>query len=359
MSAILITGADGHLGRAVTEDLLARTENRVILFCRAADREERARKLSTLGSLAENPRCRAVFGDLSASDPFARVRRGDVSHVVHAAAATDFGIDRELAERVNVEGTRRVVEFARRCPKLERLVFLSSLYVAGLRDGLVDEVFFDGSAEFANHYEWSKWQAEEILRSESDLPWRIVRVGTILCDDESGRVSQQNVIHNTLKLLYYGLLSVVPGNSDTRVYLTTTRIAVDAILRGLFDPELTAITHVTAPGDQAVKLGDLLDRVYDAFMRDDRFARHGILKPLFCDEESFETLADSIDSFGGAMAQSLESIRPFAPQLFSDKDIRVNAIPERLDINALIDATCEHLTATRWGRTTEENRLCA
>ena len=359
MNSILITGADGHLGRAVAEDLLSRTEDRLILFCRAADRNERAMKLSKLGDIAENSRCGVVFGDLAARDPFARIRRSDVRYVVHAGAATDFGIDRDLAERVNVEGTRSVVEFARRCPNLERFVFLSSLYAAGLRDGVVDESFFDDSAVFANHYERSKWQAEDILRTDGDLPWRIVRVGTILCDDNSGRVSQQNVIHNTLRLLYYGLLSVVPGKADTRVYLTTTGIAVEAIRRSLLERDQAPISHVTTPGDRAVSLGDLLDRVYDAFMRDEKFARHGILKPLFCDEKSFETLADSIDSFGGAMAQSLESIRPFAAQLYSDKDIRVSADVGQFDANELIDASCEYLTATRWGRATEEGRLCA
>ena len=144
MNSILITGADGHLGRAIAADLLEQTESSLTLFCRADNADERARKLAALGALAEDPRCRVAFGDLGSPDPFAGIRRGDLSHIVHAGAATDFGIDRDTAEQVNVEGTRRVVEFARRCPKLERLVFLSSLYAAGLRDGIVDEVFFDG-----------------------------------------------------------------------------------------------------------------------------------------------------------------------------------------------------------------------
>ncbi len=359
MTSILITGGDGHLGRAIAADLLKRTDHDLILFCRAADQEIRARKLIVLGALAESPRCRIVFGDLAARDPFAGIVRDDIRYIVHAGAATDFGIHRALAERVNVEGTRRAVEFARACPRLERFVFLSSLYAAGLREGVVDEVLFEGSARFANHYEWSKWQGEEILRAEAGVPWRIVRVGTILCDDGSGRVSQQNVIHNTLRLLYYGLLSVVPGKPDTRVYLTTTRIAVDSIRRSLLDAERKTVEHVSNTGDDAVTLGALLDRVYDAFMEDDRFARHGILKPLFCDAAAFETLADGIDSFGGAMAQSLESIRPFAPQLYSDKDIRVGRGPEQFDVNGLIDATCAYLTTTRWGKTAEEGRLCA
>ena len=359
MSSILITGADGHLGRAIADDLLRHSTDDLILFCRAADRAARARKLSILGELAENARCRVVFGDLAAREPFAGVRRSDVRCVVHAGAATDFGIDRDTAERVNVEGAQRAAEFARRCPRLERFVFLSSLYVAGLREGDIEEDFLDDSAQFANHYEWSKWEAEEILKGNSDIPWRIVRVGTILCDDDSGRVSQQNVIHNTLRLLYYGLLSVVPGEADTRVYLTTTDLAVKGIRASLFDDEPSKIRHITTPGEDAVSLGVLLDRVYDAFMRDERFARFRILKPLFCDRESFETLAESIDSFGGAMAQSLESIRPFASQLYSDKNICVSRGADGFDVMRLIDATCDYLTATRWGRQKEEGRLCA
>ena len=122
------------------------------------------------------------------------------------------------------------------------------------------------------------------------------------------------------------------------------------------------VLNVTSPGNVSLSLGDLLDRVYDAFMRDERFAKHGVLKPLFCDWESFETLAQSIDSFGGAMSQSLQSIFPFARQLFSDKDIQVSTqdvCGSTADIGSLVDATCDYLTATRWGRETEEGRQCA
>lgn len=359
MTSTLITGADGHLGRATATKLIRTSEDRLILFCRAVDRRERARKLLRLGTLAENPRCQVVFGDLAAEDPFAAVRKNDIRYIVHAGAVTDFGIARDHAERVNVNGTRRAVEFAGRCPELQRFVFLSSLYSAGLRNGPIEETFLDEPAEFANHYEWSKWQAEDILRASELLPSCTLRIGTILCDDDSGTVSQQNVVHNTLRLLYYGLLSVVPGEAKTRVYLTTTRIAVERICRSLTEPSLAPVLNVATAGTQAIPLGSLLDIVYEAFMRDERFARHGILKPLFCDQASFETLADSIDVFGGAMAQSLESIRPFAPQLYSDKDVRVSGDIQCFDVAAALIASCEHLIATRWGLNQVEGRLCA
>ncbi len=362
MSLIVITGADGHLGQALATDLLDRTESRLALFCRGDDEPARARKLTRLGRLAGNPRCQVIFGDLDSLEPMAELAREDIRYVVHCAAATDFGVVRELAQRVNVDGTQRVVDFARACPNLERFVFPGSLYAAGLREGSVSEEFLEEPAEFANHYEWSKWEAERILQAADDLPWQIYRVGTILCDDISGRVSQFNVIHNTLSLLYYGLLSVVPGAADTRVYITTTDSTVATIVQQMHDGEDRRILNVTNPGDLSLSLRDLLDRVYDAFMRDERFAKHGVLKPLFCDWESFETLAQSIDSFGGAMAQSLKSIFPFARQLFSDKDVQVSTqdvYGSTADVGDLIDATCDYLTATRWGRETGEGRQCA
>ena len=362
MSSILITGADGHLGTAVSNRLLSETSDRLILFCRAGDQESRSRKVAMLGRLAENPRCSVVFGDLDSTAPFVSVPPGDISYIVHCAAATDFGIELDVARRVNVDGTLRMLDFARRCPELERFVYLSTLYVAGLRQGSVDERFFDDSAGFANHYEWSKWQAERSLETADDIPWQIFRIGTLLCDDDSGHVSQFNVVHNTLRLLYYGLLSVVPGEPGTRLYVTTTAAAVDTIRRQMTSGEVQRIYNVACSGQHAPTLGQVLDRVFHAFMRDPAFAKHGILKPLFCDRESFDTLVHSIDQFGGAMAQSLQSIAPFAPQLFSDKDVTVDttAISDpSTGIGALIDATCSFLTENRWGKDKPEGRRCA
>ncbi len=363
MSVTMITGADGHVGRSLARWLLDNTDDELLLHVRAGNEAQCDIKRVALGGLANNARCRVVGSDLRRNKPFENISRAGVRSIVHCAAVTDFGVSRERAREVNVEGTARLVEFAASCPNLERLVFLSSLYAAGLRDGVLSEGPFQKPDRFANHYEWSKWRCEAMLQAREDVPWQVHRVATLLADNECGAVRQQNVIHNTLRLFYYGLLSVLPGVPDTRVYMTTTSIAVDTIGRLMRSGADHAYYNISDNSDSALSLGEFCDKAYDAFMRSPAFARHGILKPRFCDQASFDTLVSSVDQFGGTLAQALTSVKPFAPQLFSDKRVDNSvaaAVMPEFDGPAIVERVCEQLVADGWNsRRRQESRRCA
>lgn len=355
MSVTLITGADGHVGNAVARWLLDHGENDLALFVRADSDAECAEKKEQLGDLANHKRCTVVCGNLRSSNPFADIAADTIVDIVHSAAVTNFAVERDTAEAVNVEGTRKLLDFAATCPDLRRFGLVSSLYAVGLRSGSVDEEKLDNSAPFANHYEWSKWNAESLLFEYSDIPWQIYRVSTIIGEDEDGVVVQQNVIHNTLRLLYYGLLSVIPGQADTRVYTVTSKFAASAIGRLFLEANDNEVFHLSDSGDDAITLKAMTDLVYEVFMEEPRFAKQRILKPLFCDQESFDTLVEGTSLFGGAVAQALDSVAPFAPQLYSDKDVRTTRTTAALgglkttDSRKLLRAVSEYLVETRWG----------
>lgn len=354
MSVTLITGADGHIGQALTKWLLANSDDQILLFVRAKGREK-AIKEGRLRTLAANPRCRLVYGDLVDDTPFSTISTNNVTGILHCAAQTAFSVDRHRANAVNIAGTDKLIKFAQRCRKLQRLGFASSLYTAGLRDGKIFEYPLDNSAPFANYYEWSKYRAEQSLYSQPDIPWQIYRIATILADDESGVVSQQNVIHNTLRLFYYGLLSVFPGLPNTRVYTTTTRFVAEAIGQLFNNGDTQAIYHLSDSGEQAITLGTLVETVYQTFLTDTVFANQRILKPLFCDQRSFETLVNGFGQFDSPVSQAMNSVSPFAPQLFSDKDVRrdnAEKILESLNPHCpigLVKAATKYVVETRWG----------
>lgn len=355
MSVTLITGADGHVGTALARWLLKHGGSDLLLYVRADRDEERLAKHEKLGYLAGDARCRVIYGDLRDTEPFSDIDTDQITDILHCAAVTNFGVDRDTARAVNVEGTDKLVSFADSCPQLRRFGLVSSLYAVGLRSGAVAEAACDDSVPFANHYEWSKWNAEALLHNRQDLPWQIYRVATILGEDASGVVVQQNVIHNTLRLLYYGLLSVIPGNPDTRVYMVTTEYVANAIGQLFLDAADRQTFHISDAGSDAMTLGAIVDAVHESFQRDPKFARQRILKPLFCDQESFETLVQGIGQFGGAVSQALDSVAPFAPQLYSDKDVQNSRSMEALsgmhapDSEKLLSAVSEYLVNTRWG----------
>jgi nucleoside-diphosphate-sugar epimerase len=302
-------------------------------------------------------------GDLADADPFAAVtaeQRGGITHIVHSGAVTRFDVDRETARAVNVDGTEKVLAFARSCPRLESFGLVSTVYSTGLRDGPVDERLYDDEAGFANDYEWSKWEAEQLVAGAGDdLPWRILRVATVIADDDSGRVSQYNAFHETLKLWFHGLLPLVPGDGATPLYLVTGELVAGAIVT-LMDPRTAGgVYHVAHGAADSLTLGNALDVVGESFEAVDAFRRRRVLRPLLGDRETFELLASGVDTFGGGLVrQSLQSVVPFARQLFVAKQLSNDRLREALgkayqpptDPAELVRRTCDSLVATKWGR---------
>jgi len=363
--AILITGADGYLGSMVARVLLDRSDDQLILWVRSSGTAEFERKTETLKAnlkLRPDEEKRLCFktGDLTSEGCFDAIDAGTVGSIVHSAAVTRFNVDAETAQSVNVQGTRRVIDFAKKCRGLARLCQVSSVYASGMRAGLVAEQPASEEYGFANHYEQSKWAAEQaIVHGGTDLPWSIVRVATIFADDASGHVTQHNAVHNTLKLLYYGLMSVVPGDTATPLYLITGDFAARAVAAVLnHRGDDGTVYHACYRRAECSTLGRFVDLAFETFEQDPGFKKRRILKPLYSDLQSFNVLSDAVTGFtDGITKQAVSSVSPFARQLFIDKDVengnlrRVLADYEVPDAEQLVRLTCSYLCQTKWGRT--------
>jgi nucleoside-diphosphate-sugar epimerase len=148
---IAITGGTGFVGRHLARSL-ARQGHEVVLVARGLDRrDEEIRRL---------PGARLVCVSTDDADGLAEAFHG-CDAVAHCA-----GINRQIGSqtyaRVHVQGTRSVVEAARRCgvPKVVLLSFLRARPNCG------------------SGYHESKWEAEEIFR-RSGLDYTIVKPGVI------------------------------------------------------------------------------------------------------------------------------------------------------------------------------------
>lgn len=325
--SILITGANGYLGSRLADS-----------YNEPAIRWQRS------------------MGDLQDEKPFASLEPGDIEIIIHSAAITRFNVEKDLAQAINVEGTRKLIAFAKQCPRLKQFVLVSSIYASGLQAGTIGEVPLEETGNFANHYEESKWQCEQDVRN-SDLPWRIARVATVVSDTVDGYVSQFNAVHNTLKLFYYGMLSLVPGFKDTLLYFTTGDFVTTAIRSIVENGRDEGIYHVSPGIRRAVTLGNLVESSYHSFHQDEGFRRRRVLRPLYCDIDSFLSLSDTMISFGqGVMSQASASIVPFAKQLFVRKEVctdelqRVMPEYEHPDMNQVLPRICASLIRQKWGR---------
>lgn len=358
MKRTLITGAGGHIGLAVARRLVAE-ERPVCLFLHAESREEAATKQARLEPLFDGHGglVRYAAGTMRAEDPFADVDETDLGQVLHTASIIRFNVEAADADAVNVAGARKALALARRCPGIESFSLVSSLYATGLASGRIEEALLPDSPGFANHYERSKWEAEGLLAATTDLPWRIFRVATIMADDEGGAYSQTNAVHNTLRLLYYGLISVVPGAPETPLYVVTRDFVADAIAALSAREAANQVYHVAHPLACNPTLDGLLDLAFEAFGTDPGFTRRRVLRPLYTDLDAFQALASGMAGYqSSVIAQALATLTPFAPQMFIAKDFATHRLQADwngytpMDGVAVARAVVRYGLATRFGK---------
>ena len=355
---LLITGANGYLGSFIAKAAL-QVGQPVTLWFHATDDIEFQEKSARLRSdfAPYEDLVDWHYGDLTWSTPFSTLPQHDIGAIVHSAALTQFSISHEAAYKVNVQGSDKLYAYAEQCPNLQRLILISTVYACGLRTGDVPEERFTPSEPFANFYEWSKWRAEEALFDRyPHLPWQILRSSTVMADDDSGKIGQLNAFHNTLRLLFYGLVSVLPGDPSVRLPFITGEQVATAVLQTNTAPRHVCL-HIAPAPDECESLERLVDIAMTRFARHPSFVERGVQRPLFCAEPAFKTLQRGMQGLGSQVMQDgLSSMSHFAAQLYRDKTFRVNKLATALGsmsvprvASALIERTCDQLAAGRWG----------
>lgn len=326
-NTILLTGAGGYLGRKILQRLSQRPDTHVIATLRDASSE----RIDALQTLFDTGNTTASIEfipvDLTEPTPFGALSRTDISHIIHTSADTRFNIPEAVADNLNRDGSRKVFEFARKQSQLQALVHLSSIYSCGLNEGTIAGALLERPGAFANHYERSKFETEQILSAEySDLPWQILRVATVIADDIDGAVDQVNVFHNTAGLVFHGLISILPGNPDTPIYFVPADLVADNSVELCFSGSAHSVHHLCFPREASLPLQTIVDIMMEIFSEDERFMSRRVLPPLLTDLDSFLAVSDVVDKgfTGLVLKQAVESIKPFAPQMFSTKDFSVS-----------------------------------
>jgi long-chain acyl-CoA synthetase len=287
--SILLTGATGFVGMELLARVLEQTDRDVIALVRADDdAAAQARMdelLTTLVQPSSRPRrgrVRAVAADLERPglglSPIMRDQiAGAISAVVHCAASVSFTLALEDARRINVEGTREILELASEAHErgtLDRFVHVSTAYVAGDRIGVVSEHDGNVGQGFRNTYERTKLEAEQLVNA-SGLPAAIVRPSVIVGDSSTGWTQAFNVIYWPLQAFARGLFPNVPGDAGARLDIVPVDVVANALLALLVGPVRGGAFHVVA-GDGAPTNAELATLAAEAFDAEPpRFVRLG------------------------------------------------------------------------------------
>ncbi|HEX8635711.1 MAG TPA: SDR family oxidoreductase [Pyrinomonadaceae bacterium] len=251
---IFLTGFPGFIAARLIEEL-ARDDGgaRFLLLVQPAFVSRAQVEISRLAAEtgASADRFRLIEGDITSarlgmSEAEFERARAETSVLFHLAAIYDLGVRRDLAMRVNVEGTRRVNEFARACTRLKRYHYVSTCYVAGLRTGVIRENELEHAAGFRNFYEETKYLAElEVERLKSELPVTIHRPSVVCGDSRTGETAKYDGIYYLIKYLrmWPGLLSLVNiGNREVGLNIVPVDFVVAAMAALARDERATGAT---------------------------------------------------------------------------------------------------------------------
>ena len=235
MGLVLITGANGFVGKALCTELLRRN----ILF-RAAVREGVPFDLGGSGIVR--------IPSISAGTDWARVLSG-VTTVIHLAArvhvlSDDASNPLDAFRKVNVSGTEQLARSAA-SHGVKRLVYVSSIKVNGeLTRG--NELFMESSPPLPrDFYGMSKWEAEQTLARvaiETGLEVVIVRPPLVYGPEVKGNFSQMlKVLRSRTPL---PLASV--QNLRSLIYVGNL---VDALIRCTTHPAAAMQTYLVSDGE--------------------------------------------------------------------------------------------------------------
>lgn len=249
---IFLTGFPGFIaGRLVKR--LAEDGARFLLLVQPAfierARAETARIALETGADAD--RFSIIEGDITQTDlglsrPELERARSETTMLFHLAAIYDLAVARNLAMRVNLEGTRNVNALARSLPHLRRYHYVSTCYVAGLRHGLILETELRHEAGFRNFYEETKYLAElEVEALKAELPVTIHRPSVVCGDSRTGETAKYDGIYYLVNYLrmHPSLFSLINiGNREVRLNLVPVDFVVEAMWALTKDERATGAT---------------------------------------------------------------------------------------------------------------------
>jgi nucleoside-diphosphate-sugar epimerase len=261
-SAVLVTGASGMVGGGLVRALRRSQPDRqiVILTRRPESIPARANIAAVRADLRKE--------DLGIDPAATQVLRTRITEVIHCAADLKFTASLESAREINVHGTRRVLDFARRCLHLEKVAHVSTLYIAGRRPGIVLEEPLDHDCGYFNVYEQSKHEAEHLVVNRMrELPVSIYRLSSLIGHSTTGKVSQYNYFHALVRLLpRAGEVATLPGDPDAPMDLIPDDWCVSA-LAYLYQRHFLPgrIHHLCAGPERSLSAGQLLDLVFHVY----------------------------------------------------------------------------------------------
>lgn len=253
---VVVTGGAGFLGRRVGMALLdgsvpaVGTVDEVVLVDRvvAAD-------------LPSDPRLRAVAADVTDPGDVGRVIDDTVGAVFHLAAVVsgEAEADFDLGYRVNLDGTRHVLEACRALAHVPRVVYASSVAVYGGETVITDRTPLTPQTSYG-----AQKAAGELLLNDYTrkgfLDGRGLRLPTIVVRPGKPNRAASGFASSIIREPLQGQTAMCPVLPETRMVLLSPRKVIDAFLRVYaLDTEALGAQRTMLLGGIGPSIGEMVE----------------------------------------------------------------------------------------------------
>ncbi|MBN2119924.1 MAG: SDR family oxidoreductase [Candidatus Omnitrophica bacterium] len=274
---VLLTGATGFVASYLLKILL---ENgcKVYALARSSKKEAaRARVLNALKFWTEEHTSQSpknlviVDGDITLTDLGIKSKqlideiRADCEIIFHSAALAKLRVELEVIRKINVLGTKNVLDFALKFPKLEKFNHISTAYVVGTKN---DYNFRENELElgqgFNNTYEQTKYEAELLVQDYrvKGLNISVFRPSMVIGHSKTGQATTFRLFYEPIRFFSKEIYNEFPINIDCHQNL----INIDTVAKVFFllgDQGSNTTYHVVSPKPFNVgKFMDLASRFF-------------------------------------------------------------------------------------------------
>lgn len=237
----LVFGASGLVGRYLVL-CLAQSGTTVTAAVRSAASGQRLK--TWLHSQGLNNDVNTVLVDFEASEILAGGSQAfsDITEIHNCAASFKFGMNAEEARHANVGIVEKLIDFAEDLPRLQRIVHISGYRVGGQDPSLIpwSERYRTAAYRDLGPYEASKIESDAIFQAlvqERGMPWTIVNPSSVIGDSKTGESDQIIGLAGTVKQIWEGKATALPGNESTFLPVVTVDYLAEFMAAAAVDQE--------------------------------------------------------------------------------------------------------------------------
>jgi nucleoside-diphosphate-sugar epimerase len=172
--------------------------------------------------------------------------------IVHSAGLTEWGRPQEDYDAINLNGTRRVIEFAEAAEA--PVHFLSTCFVNAIERDALSEL---GPDNVVRPYIVSKLESERLL-AENGVPHTIFRPTNLVGDSRTGASSRPQIVQALSDWICRGKAPFFAAHRGNLVDVVPLDVVAIAVARAVEADDLGRLYWVTY-GDQAMTVDQAID----------------------------------------------------------------------------------------------------